>query len=125
MTHPKARTNGLIVETIEDGLFIVDEERKTAHYVKQPAAFVWQHADGQHSVQNLADRLAAELHTPDAAEGVQTALQSLQAAHLLAAAEAPATPQPAPISRGQFLAVGAAALILSISLPTPAAAQSE
>lgn len=122
MTKPKARTAGLVVETVDDGLFVVDEERKSAHLLQRAAAYVWQHANGERSAEELADLLQADIGAESAPEIVRLSLDLLQRAHLLEEAAMPAARLDG-ISRRQLLAAAgmtSVALVTSISLPARA-----
>ena len=121
MTKAKARTEGLIVEPSEDGLFVIDERRKSAHYLQRATACVWQHANGERSTEELSEALRAELGPQWAPELVQLSLDVLDRAHLLETG-APSSRLDG-ISRRNLLAIvgmTSAALITSISLPAQA-----
>lgn len=51
---PRAREDGLLVETIGEELLLYDRESHTAHCLTPIAASVWRHCDGEHDVTKLA-----------------------------------------------------------------------
>jgi hypothetical protein len=116
----------LVVEAVEDGLFVVDEKRNTAHYLQRPAAFVWQHCDGERSVEELAELLRERLDIEAAPEVVQASLDLLGKAQLLEAWPVQTTAQTR-LARRRLLRIASlvpAALVMSISLPSATRAQS-
>jgi hypothetical protein len=123
---PIARKAELVVETMDDGLFVIDEKRNAAHYLKGPTAFVWQRCDGERSVEELADLIGRELDVTTASEVVRLSLDVLGKANLLERGAARAVTL-TPRSRRDLLRAAAlvpAALMISVSLPTAARAQS-
>jgi hypothetical protein len=123
---PIARIKDLVVETVDDGLFVVDLEKDSAHLLKRPTAFVWQHCDGKHSVDELSDLLGTMLGVEAAPEVVRLSLDMLGKARLLEADTAVATTQSL-VSRRKMLraaSIVSAALMTSLSLPSAARAQS-
>jgi hypothetical protein len=124
---PIARRNDLVVEAVDDGLFVIDKTRDSAHHLKRPTAFVWQHCDGSRSVDELADLLAKEVAVDAAPAVVQLSLAALGKAQLLESEPEGATPSSG-LSRRDLLRVAViapAALMVSLSLPSAARAQSE
>jgi hypothetical protein len=59
ISFPAARTDGLLVEGVGDETVIYDLQSKQAHCLKPLASFVFTHADGKTSADDLA-RLAGE-----------------------------------------------------------------
>jgi hypothetical protein len=119
MTPPRARTQGLLIETVHDETLVYDAERDEVHCLDTRAAAVWHSCDGQTELEQIAARTS--LSTADAA----AAILALAARHLLE----PATG----VSRRDMLrtvTIGAAAVaagapvIKSIVAPTAAQAAS-
>lgn len=128
---PRARTEGLTVEPLDDDLLVYDLDRARAHRLNPTAALVWRHADGSRSVSELAAILRRDLDAVADENLVQCSLDRLAAAQLLEGAAARSS-EAARASRREFVrkvgAVGALSLLLpvvtSIAAPTPAQAQS-
>jgi aminopeptidase-like protein len=55
-TAPLARTAGLVVEPIDDGVVVYDEETGRAHALNAGAAAVWSAADGTRDIAAIAQR---------------------------------------------------------------------
>ena len=129
---PSARTERLVVETVEDEVLVYDLDRDEAHSLDRAAAAVWRACDGRRDVAELASVVGAELGKPPSQELIWSALGRLEECHLLAGEAG--CPMPGPdLSRRQALvrigATGAAAglalpVIKSIVAPDPAAAGS-
>jgi hypothetical protein len=102
----------LIVEELPDELMVYDPDRNKAFCLNQTAAFVWKHADGTKTVDEIAAVMTKELAKPVTAEMVQFALDVLAKDGLLEASETgPAIP--AGVTRRELLqkfGVGAMAL---------------
>src|SRR5262245_19716845 len=80
---PRARSERLIVEELEDELLVYDLDRHRAHSLNPSAALVWRHCDGRASVAEVATLLEQQLGLPRDEEVVWLALRRLQSAHLL------------------------------------------
>jgi hypothetical protein len=93
-SHPKARAEGLIAESVGDELLVYDLERDRAHALNESAALVFRHCDGERSVAKLVDRLREKTGRPVDEAVVLRALQRLEDSHLLVEhpTEAPAGP---------------------------------
>jgi hypothetical protein len=74
--RPKARSDGIVFEQIDDGAVVFDEHASTAHYLSGAAAAVWERADGERSEAAIAAELglAPEMMEQAVAELVQTGL---------------------------------------------------
>ncbi len=120
MQNPK-QSQSLHVETLNNELSVYDWQRQQMHSLNPTAAQVFALCDGKNSPAQMGIRLAM----PEAA--VLQALGELNKAHLLEAPVQKASWLEQSVSRRQFVKVGAgvaAAAIVSIMLPSPAAAQS-
>lgn len=116
MQNPK-QSKTLHIEMLGEELSVYDWKRQQMHSLNSTAAKVFALCDGNNSPAQMAIRLAM----PEAA--IWQALDELSKANLL---QAPAA-APSDMSRRSFLKLGgavAAAAIVSIMLPSPAAAQS-
>jgi hypothetical protein len=51
---PRARQDGLLVDTVGEELLLYDQESHTAHCLSPVAACVWRHCDGEHDLAELA-----------------------------------------------------------------------
>jgi len=129
--NPRARTEGLRLESLDDDLLVYDLDRNRAHRLNATAALVWRNADGQRSVADLAEVLRQSLDDVADENLVLCSLDRLAAARLLENAPE-RTADAARASRREFVrkvgAVGALSLLLpvvtSIAAPTRAQAQS-
>jgi hypothetical protein len=123
---PRARKDGLLVETLGEELLLYDRDSHTAHCLSPIAAGVWQHCDGKRNVTGLAELTGASENL------VADALQELREKDLLAAEPTLMQSTALGISRreaiGRVVRVGAAAaatpLIVSATAATPAMASS-
>ena len=117
---PRARSEGLVVEQLNDELLVYDLASNRAHCLGAPAARVWRACDGRTLVGSLSATLELD------ADSVDQALAGLEACDLLD--EAPALG--AGTTRRELgirvaktsAAVAAVPLIWSIAAPSPAAA---
>jgi hypothetical protein len=57
---PKARTDGVISESVGDDLVVYDTNSQTAHALSETAASVWELCDGERSSKDIAKRLGLE-----------------------------------------------------------------
>jgi hypothetical protein len=51
---PQARKEGLLIEMLPDEVLVYDLDRKKAHCLNQTAGLIWNHCDGQTSVEEMA-----------------------------------------------------------------------
>jgi len=119
MTNPK-KSQSLHIETLNDELSVYDWQRQQMHSLNPTAASVFELCDGETSPEQMALKLDAPK------ELIFQSLAELDRAKLLEV-EAEKAFWQKDISRRQFVKVGAgvaAAAIVSIMLPSPAAAQS-
>lgn len=54
MGHPRARTRGLFVERVDDGLVVYDDESKLAHSLTAEVCAVWELCDGMRTAERIA-----------------------------------------------------------------------
>lgn len=125
-SFPRARQDGLLVETVGEELLLYDQDSHTAHCLSPIAACVWRHCDGGRDVTGLAELTGASENV------VADALHELCEKDLL-------DPEPQPMksailgeSRREAIgrvaryaaAATAAPLIVSATASTPAMASS-
>jgi hypothetical protein len=86
---PAARSEGLVVQRLEDEILIYDTERHTAHCLNHNAALIWEHCDGNRTATQLSDLLQAAngntTTTTEKEELVWVALDQLDKSNLLKA----------------------------------------
>jgi hypothetical protein len=129
--RPQARSEGLLVEELEDELLVYDQRDDSAHRLNRTAAIVWRHCDGTRDVDALVAVLEAELGAVADADLARIALDDLAERGLIGGAPE-RTFEDRRVSRRRFIrrvgTVGAATLalpaVISIVVPEPAAAQS-
>ena len=120
---PLARRDGLVVKTVGDEVLVYDLERARAHSLDALAAAIWRQCDGRRPVAALAAAVRAETGAPVTAAAVEYGLAALGRARLLAGER----PGLGPTRRQVLAKIGTAAaipLVLSITAPTAAQAQS-
>ena len=120
---PLARRDGLVVKTVGDEMLVYDLERARAHSLDALAAAIWRQCDGRRPAAALAAAVRAETGAPVTAAAVEYGLAALGRARLLAGER----PVPGPTRRQVLARIGTAAaipLVLSITAPTAAQAQS-
>ncbi len=125
---PRARRDELNVNAVGAELLVYDRTSDQAHVLNGPAAFVWQHADGTRTVDEIARNMTHAFGANADAQVVWYALDQLQKKQLLET-QAPVPAQWQGLTRRQFLKRATAgavllAVITSIVAPTVAHAQS-
>lgn len=120
---PLARSEGLIIEKLENELLVYDLKREKSHCLNQTAVLIWKHCDGQTDVAQISRILSKNLNEPISEQAVWLGLKQLAGAHLLhGRLSAPANV--AKVSRRELiLRVGLTAavtlpFILTITAPT-------
>ena len=121
-TKPLARSEGLLLERIDDEQVAYDLESKEAHCLSALAAAVFDSCDGQTSVEKIATVASARLGETVEQEQVLDTLAQLEERNLLDTAG-----RRGGLSRRQLIQRGAVAaasvpVITSILAPSPAAA---
>lgn len=81
---PRARTEDLLIEELEDEVLVYDQRRARAHCLNRAAALVWRACDGRTTLADAATRLEGELELPAGEPVVWMALERLGRAQLLA-----------------------------------------
>jgi hypothetical protein len=127
---PAARTDGLLIESLDDELLVYDADRDRAHSLNAVAAAVWEACDGERGIRELASSATAKLGEPVYEDAVWRALSQLDERRLLVG-ELPERMSGPEFSRRTALAragmIGASAafaapLVKSIVVPTAAEA---
>jgi hypothetical protein len=122
---PRARQANLLVQELPEEMLVYDLKDHKAHALNKTAAFVWQHADGETTVAQLATMMSKKLHRTVGEDAVWLALKQLEGAGLL---EEPLQMPEARISRRQVLrSLGIATmvpLVVSVVAPTALAGAS-
>jgi hypothetical protein len=124
--NPKARRDGLIVQELPTEVLIYDKQSHRAHCLNASAASVFKSADGSRSVTEIARAASKSLGAPFSEDLAWLALDELERNALL---ETPLPLTPAGATRRDVIKGGAIAaallpVILAITAPTPASAQS-
>lgn len=83
LQKPLARNEGLVYTRLKDELVIYDMERHKAHSLNRVATLVWEHCDGQTSVQELGEVLTRALQERVDEQIVWLALRQLERNWLL------------------------------------------
>lgn len=123
---PKARSSGLVVEEVVDEVLVYELETHQARLLSPQTAKIWRLCDGQQTIEDIAEELAV------AQSVVEETIKELFAFELLDASpeKSVADGECADLSRRSVLTQGAAATlfaapaIVTISIPTAAAALS-
>lgn len=122
--HPLRRDEGIRIEEFQGEVLVYDLDAHTAHCLNGIAVSVWQYADGTRSVLEIAERIAADQGTEADEELVLRALDELDRASLLAT---PLASAPVELTRRHLVTklgwAAAIPLVLSVTVPTPAYAQ--
>jgi Coenzyme PQQ synthesis protein D (PqqD) len=131
--NPLARRDGIFAENLAGEVILYDKSSHNAHCLNATTATVWDHADGQRTIGDIALVLEQKLGIPRDPAVVLLALEQLESAGLLESAtsnNAEATkhnPSRRQVARRLALAGISASLIpavASIVAPTPAMASS-
>src|SRR5580765_8468143 len=126
-TKPRARREGLIVQTLPDETLVYDLDRDLAHCLNQSASLVWNYCDGRNTAKQIARSVAQELNQSIDERFVWLALDLLDRNHMLAEMPVP-PPQMASLNRRtETRALGLSAavaipIVASIVAPSPAQA---
>lgn len=124
-TKPRARTEGLVVETLPGETLVYDLDRDVAHCLNQTASLVWRSCNGSNTTMQIARALTKDLNQPVDENLVWLALNQLERNHLLQ--DRIPTHVPAINRRDVVRALAVSAVVVvpvvaSIVAPTPAQA---
>jgi len=125
---PVARRNGLVVKKIDNETLVYDTNRQAVHCLNQNAALIWEHCDGNRSVDELSCLFdsSADLSRNQKQQIIWIALKELSKSRLL---EAPIEESNATkgLSRRQMIKVAGITAIVAIPIVSrmvaPTAAQ--
>src|SRR5438128_4525539 len=128
-SHPKSRSAGLRCEELLDELLVYDLVAKKAHCLNATAARIFRLSDGTRSVEVLAREVAASSGAPADKDLILFCLEQLARQGLLEKPSVSAAAADRRATRRELLrrlgtAAAALPVVMSISLPTPAFAQS-
>ena len=124
-TKPRARKDGLVVQTLPDETLVYDLDRDLAHCLNQTASLIWNRCDGGSTTRQIARAVSDDLNHPVDERFVWVALDQLSRNHLLTDG---APPPVSGMNRREVmraLAVSAAVavpVVASIVAPMPAQA---
>jgi hypothetical protein len=129
MTNPISRHDDIVTENLGAETIVYDKASHRAHSLNQTVALVWASANGERSVDQIAEALHRDLGIPADRDVVLMALEELSQAELL---EKPAETASNLMTRRQLARklamVGASAavvpLVATVLAPTPAMASS-
>ena len=121
--RPMARTERLVVKSVADEVLIYDLERHRAYSLNQTAAAVWRRCDGTRTAAEIAEVTRAGA-TPVGVEAVRYALDTLARARLLASPIRETGMTRRELMRRLGTSAAALPLVLAVTAPTPASAQS-
>jgi hypothetical protein len=131
MKNPRARRNDLFAESLADETILYDKTNHQAHSLNKTVAMVWESADGEKSVDDIAAILHRSLGIPEDRSIVLLALEQLKSAGLLDTSaelsEEAERPSRRQVARKLALVGASAALVpfvASVLAPTPAMASS-
>jgi len=131
MNNPRALRSNIFTESLADETILYDKAAHKAHSLNKTVAMVWESADGQKSVGEIAGVLHRNLGLPEDRSIVLLALEELQTAGLLETTpevgEGEERPSRRQVARRLALAgasVGLVPLVASVLAPTPAMASS-
>ena len=127
-TKPRARKEGLVVQTLPDEALVYDLERDLAHCLNHTASLVWNRCDGHRTARQIASAVSIDLNQPIDETLVWVALDQLGRNHLLI--DGPPAPPILGMNRRKVMralaisAVVAVPVVASIVAPMPAQAVS-
>jgi hypothetical protein len=83
ITLPRARSEGLVIESLEDEVLVYDLNRQKSHCLNQTAVLIWKHCDGQTSLAQAASLINKVMNEAITERAVWLGLKQLSDAHLL------------------------------------------
>ena len=117
---PPVKKNGLVVQDLGDEVIVYDPVSHRAHALNRAAALVFERLDGKHTIEAIARHVGRAFEKSPQKALVTAAINELAASGLL---ETPLDALPRRVMlRG--LAAGLTPLVISVSVPAAAAAQS-
>jgi hypothetical protein len=119
--RPQVRSDGLLIETVDDELLVWDNELNQAHALNASSARIWRICDGSRGLKELSEQSGLS------EEAVQLAIDQLQERNLLVGPTSEGLSRRAVLRGGALAGAGvglglALPMIRSIVVPTPAMA---
>ena len=128
--YPKARQADLILQRVSSEVVIYDLRIDRAIHLNEQLTRVWNRSDGQSSIQDIADSIAADTGDSVTVEIVELALEQLAERELLLEVERVDEDESASMSRREMLQKACVASLVmlpalsAITVPTPTSAAS-
>lgn len=122
---PLARKKDVIVEELPGETVIFDKKNNKVHCLNSIALTVWANANGKRSVADLVKIVAAESGNPCDEVVIESAISQLADAGLIEEANDEKLLSRRDVGRKLALAGSCAALVATITAPTPAKASSQ
>jgi hypothetical protein len=122
---PLARKKNVIIEELPGETVIFDKKNNKVHCLNAIAVAVWANANGKRSIADLAKIVAAESGNPCDEALVESAVNQLAGASLLEEANTEKLLSRRDVGRKLAMAGSCAALVATITAPTPAKASSQ
>jgi len=122
---PLARKNDVIVEDLPGETVVFDKRNNKVHCLNSIALTVWENANGKRSVADLARIVSAESGNPCEESVIESAIEQLAEAGLIEAGITEKLLSRREVGRKLALAGSCAALVATITAPTPAKASSQ
>lgn len=120
----QARRDGLIVTSTEQETLVYDQDRQELHHLNPLATLVWQQADGQTSTDAMLESARTQVDARLSITEIDLALTMLAEANLLQGTQPSATSSRRRLIRAATAGAVALPLVVSISAPSAAAANS-
>jgi hypothetical protein len=120
---PLARSEGLIIESLEDEVLVFDLKSQKSHCLNRTAVMIWEHCDGQTNVAQMTRILNKDLNLSISEQAIWFGLKQLAGANLLQERLNPPA-NIAKVSRRELIrrvgltAAATLPLILTITAPT-------
>lgn len=80
---PLARSEGLIIESLEDEVLVFDLKSQKSHCLNRTAVLIWEHCDGQTNIAQMSRILNKDMDVPISEQAIWLGLKQLAGAHLL------------------------------------------
>lgn len=122
---PLARKIDVITEQLPGEMVVFDKRNNKVHCLNSIALMVWENANGKRSVGDLARIVSAESGNPCDEAVIESAIDQLAEAGLIEEANTERLLSRRDVGRKLALAGSCAALVATITAPTPAKASSQ
>lgn len=124
ISHPRARREGITVQSVKDEIILYDSGKDETHLLNQTSAIVWKLCDGTHTILEMAERVGQATGTAPNPELVHFALSQMERKGLMADGFEPSLT--GTLTRRQFLtkfALAAAVVPIVQTMRVPSAQQ--